>query len=401
MLTKNLSTNKEVTQNPHGITDSNETGTGAQIPQRDLNQLSTDELNQVPSADLNDDHENDYATIREAIEEVNVGEIQPFTRIPDYVEETTSVYPTIVMSTNGCWCVDGFNLVEKEKSENQTTVTCRVFHLRHCSDLEIAIRKVATRILTQGGKASYIEIVVNTHLLHQMFVESMDHPVLYCHGGCRRGVNFLNNREDDIVGVLAYRLGRNRKRVSEYLHHVKYLNEDTKAFLIEKKASKDFFVKAQRKKRVLVKNLKSEGDSEDAIMTKISEAMHGWHQEYEANRGKIKSTHLRSPSPEQSPAPSAVTPSSSAQNRLSSPPKPFKHWDGHDSSTEAQDPTLDQLQTELKNVIARLTAAFSPDMTPGKMENLLREEITVMVELFTKVKYLTAVAVQAESKEAA
>ena len=65
------------------------------------------------------------------------------------------------------FCIDGWNFIEQAKAAGRSTIRCHIFHIAQHSDTELAIRKVAIRVMPQGGKCSYAELVRNTHHLYQ------------------------------------------------------------------------------------------------------------------------------------------------------------------------------------------------------------------------------------------
>jgi hypothetical protein len=53
--------------------------------------------------------------------------------------------------------------IEQAKAAGRSTIRCHIYHIAHHSIIELAIRKAAIRVMPQGGKCSYAELVRNTH----------------------------------------------------------------------------------------------------------------------------------------------------------------------------------------------------------------------------------------------
>ena len=245
-----------------------------------------DEIQHSPGA-LNETSTGQFRTIDENIVELPIQSIQPCPRIPDYREPTDSILPIVVLSPAGCHCINGWNLVEQAQSEGRSHIRCRVFQVEHHSETELAIRKVAIRIKSQGGSCSYAELVRNTRMLMQIIMDARENPVVFSHGGTRRGTGYSNNREDDIREIMAERLGKSRTTINTYINHGRHLNDQAFDALIEARAGKDYFEKAQTNKRNWVKNFESENTDQEDIITMISGKMLDWHEEH-CDTGKIE-----------------------------------------------------------------------------------------------------------------
>ena len=171
-------------------------------------------------------------------------QFQPFGIIPDYVEPTRILDPIVVMAPSGCFCVEGWELVQKALDDQRETIRCHVAHVREISEKELAIRKVAVRTVPEGGKASYAETIRNVSILCIMLSASTDNPIIYSHGGARRGNNFSNNLEENIRVLLAERLLKSVTTISKYLNHAEYINVATMNTLVELRTEKEFLRKS-------------------------------------------------------------------------------------------------------------------------------------------------------------
>ena len=229
-----------------------------------------------------------FQTAAELIENLPIDRIQHCNLIPSYREPTTSKNPIVVRTSHSCHCIDGWEQIQDASSKKDTHVRCHVFDLQVCSEQELAIRKVAVRTMPQGGRASYSELVRNTKLLCDMLTSSLENPLMYSHGGARRGGNYTpNNREENVREILAERLGKDLATISKYLNYAEYLNPETLEALVDLKADKRFFEAAQKSKRVLIKNLRQEGHADEHVETQISGALLDLHREY-TDTGRIK-----------------------------------------------------------------------------------------------------------------
>ena len=177
-----------------------------------------------------------------------IAAIQPCPIIPDYKEPTASTLPIIAQTPDASFCIDGWDFIEQAKAVGRSTIRCHIFHIAHHSDIELAIRKAAIRVMPQGGKCSYAELVRNTHRLYQALQNTSDDLVLFSHGGDRRGVGFTDSKENNIRVVLADRLGKSPTTINKYLQHGDGLNDAAMEELVDAGAPKQFFEAVQTQK---------------------------------------------------------------------------------------------------------------------------------------------------------
>ena len=152
-------------------------------------QVSSGELN-APASVPADEPTINFETVRKDYEDLDPKTIQPVGIIPDYVEPTRVLDPIVVVAPSGCFCVEGWEMVQKALKEQEATIRCHVAHVQEVSENELAIRKVAVRAVPEGGKASYAETVRNVGILFTRLSAGADNPIIYSHGGARRGNNF-------------------------------------------------------------------------------------------------------------------------------------------------------------------------------------------------------------------
>jgi hypothetical protein len=225
-------------------------------------------------------HEQSFETLEEKIQEVNVLAIQHFTIIPDYVDPTDSKYPFVVKTPSSVSCIDGWNLVEQAVAEGKSGVTCKVEYIAEHSDEELAIRKVALRVKPKGGTGRYAEIVRNTNFLLDLLLDSDKDLKLFHHGGDRKGESFINNRQENVMKVLSFRLGKSVSTINQFLNHARFLNEEALNFFAAQGVGKDFFEEAQKNKRVEINRMTGERKSNAEITAQISNDVRKWYQEY-------------------------------------------------------------------------------------------------------------------------
>jgi hypothetical protein len=261
-----------------------------------INETEHSKQNQPSPGVLKETSTVSYGTCREDITEIEIASIQPCPIIPDYKEPTTSTLPMVVKTPTASFCIDGWNFIEQSKAIGWSTIRCHISHIAQHSDTELAIRKVAIRVLPQGGKCSYAELVRNTQRLYRNLQDTSDDLVLFSHGGDRRGAGFTSSRENNIRAVLAHRLGKSPTTINKYLQHGDNLNDAANEALVDAGTPKLFFEAFQVKKQLEVATLKADQKDEIAIESDISNQVSTWLNEF------------------QQPVPSKATPPESPQS---------------------------------------------------------------------------------------
>jgi hypothetical protein len=251
-----------------------------------------------PPGVLNADQTARFQTTQEDIAELTVESIQPCPIIPDYRKPTESTLPIVVHSPAGCYCIDGWNLIEQAKAASQPAIRCYVFHIRQHSDMELAIRKFAIRTKPQGGTGSFAELVRNTKIVVKYLMDEMENPVVFSHGGARQGANFTNIKEDDLRQVLSERLGKERSTINAYVNFGRHLNDDVLETLVASNTGKAFFENVRVNKRTLINHLESDGLAQGDITAEVSGKIPEWLVEYQQT-GKIKPDFDESDPPEE------------------------------------------------------------------------------------------------------
>jgi len=279
-----------------------------------------------------------------ATQELEIAEIEHFTEIPDFTETTKSSRPIVVKSPTSCHCIDGWELIEKARAQGESRIICTIFHIPEYSATEVAIQKTAIRVMPLGGRCSYPELIRNACRLYKM-IASSENPVIFGHGGARRGTNYTDNKHDNIRQVLADRLGKSVTTINHYLTYGKYLSDEAMESLVESKATKKFFEAAQINKKDLIKILEGVGENEDVIREEISQTMLGWHDEYEEN-GKITSLHQSDESSENSDEEDMPQGDESNPRTLEN----FEPWEGNSDANDSDLPTRESINDEIKGI---------------------------------------------------
>lgn len=303
-------------------------------------------------------------------------EIQPFIGVPDYMDPTLSPYPIVVESDGIYHCIDGWDMIQKAIGEGKSRIICDVSHVPVCSETDLFIRKASIRMMPKGGVARYPEVIRNVRILSDRLISSTENPVIYPHGGARRGAGFTPNRQDNIRYTLAERLGKSYSTICNYLTHAEYLTDDALAILIETGAKKDFFEDAQMVKRRLLADLKSSGATEEEICTQISEAMVRMNEnpeEIEAMKEELLHPSEETVEAEEEPSIAPRNPKAGDRKTV------FDHWNGDQDWSEAPR-SEEEIRMDGANIAQRIKAAFEDkelsllalkEAVTGEIQNLL------------------------------
>jgi len=204
--------------------------------------------------------------------EIPVDKIRHFDVVPDYLTPSSAPYPVLVCNNGAYECIERWDEVEKAKEEGQERIQARIIDPAIQSEMEVALRKATSRVKTEGGEATYPELVkVTKHVLAYLMQEN-ESLVVYSHGGNRKG-GFDGNLENDAFTLLADRMGKARDTVRKYAEHGKYISDeilDELARSTETKIGKAFFTGILQIKSDLADQLKAEGLDEDDITLQIS-----------------------------------------------------------------------------------------------------------------------------------
>lgn len=109
------------------------------------------EINQDSQGGLKDSQSIQTVSSKPVIAELDIKDIQPFQKIPDYTCPNTSPVPIVVISPASCTCIDGWDLKQSAKSAGSSTIACYAIYIPEHCETEIAIQKVVVRTMPQGG----------------------------------------------------------------------------------------------------------------------------------------------------------------------------------------------------------------------------------------------------------
>jgi hypothetical protein len=278
-------------------------------------------------------------------------------------------------------------LIQKAKSTDKSKIACHIFYIPEYSESEIAIRKVAIRTMPTGGTCSYAELVRNANILFNMLLASSENPVVFSHGGDRRGANYTEKKESNIRILLAKRLGRSVTTINKYLNYGEFLSSEAMEALIKAEVEKEFFEAAQTYKRKIIVDLKSERKSEDEIATAVSEAVLSRLYEYQQN-GKA-AVNCGQSDQDENPATQNQTKKDEVSRPVSKP-KAFKHWSGNDSAAEESLPTENEVYQEVKTVGSLLMqAAEDSELAVHQRIEIFYAQIVKLSQLIQQLNHLS------------
>ena len=349
--------------------------------------LLSDE-NRVSSGDLNSTFSPPDNTFEKSIEPLELANIAHFSDIPDFIKTTRSPYPIIVKTPSSIQCVDGWNLIEEAKQRNETDIFCEIFHILSDSEIEIAIWKASVRTKSLAGRCIYAEEVRNTCRLFSMLSESMENPMIFSHGGARRGDEYIDRPENNIRLVLADRLDRKPNTISKCLQHGNSLNDETLQRLINDNVKKGFFEAIQKEKQSLIDELESQQKDHDEIVDAVSARVLSLLEDFQAN--DLPEIINDQSAPNEPPA----RENQSQPDPVRSPvDKPIfhKHWSGNPSAALEKQPTEDEILKEFKNIGQLLIEiADNQELGPQERNKNFSDLISRQFRLIQHLKHLLA-----------
>ena len=327
-----------------------------------------------------------FITTRETFESLSVNEINLYTDIPYYMEQTTSIYPTIVKTPLQNHCIDGDNLIKEAIKGKLESIMCHIFHIAEESEIELAIRKTAIRMTPEKGKPYYAEFVRNCKKLENFLIETTENPVMHSHGGKRKGVDYtLDNRENNIRSLMVERLGKSVSTTNKYINYGGSLNDDILDTLVQSKEGKKFFEAAASNKRRLIKNLKCDNKDEVVITEKVSIMMALWLEEFHET-GKIKPLPLENNNePVKNKCPIDL-------------PKSFEHHNEYEKNQEVE--TQEFLHQEIQTILEGLCNFVKEDVGNNEeFTTIIKGEIGKIAIRLSKYDVLTEQIPSVQNKE--
>lgn len=303
--------------------------------------------NQDASGVLKDSCQAKNRPFEKSIEPLEIAEIKHFSRIPDFIDPTRSPYPIVVKSPSSLQCIDGWELIEQAKHRGESSIICEIIHIQRDSEIEFALWKASMRIMPTGGRCIYPEEVRNTCRLFRMLYESAENPVIFSHGGARRGDDYSKCPENNIRLLLGDRLGKKPKTINKYLNHGQFIGNEAFQNLIDARVNKGFFEAIQKDKQRLIDELTSEQKSHDEIVNVVSERVLSW----------LERTHTSDPvepaiiqNDQDEPPATGIQPPQNVAPPPSVKPIEHKHWVGNPSAASEKPPIEDEIYQEFINV---------------------------------------------------
>ena len=325
---------------------------------------------------LNDEKIDQPTSYQETIEEIDPVTIQPFNLIPDFKIPTISTFPIVVKNEDRITCVDGWEAIQAAIKEKRDTITCHSIRVEEFSQIDVAIRKVSIRTMPPGGRCSYAEIVRNVSILFKMLLESLENPIVYSHGGVRKGPDFIKNKKDGVLAMLAERLGKDIGTINKYLNYGRYLNPEILNLLVENQEKKAFFETAQISKKIFVKYLEEEDISDEEITERVSIKM-----------GEMLTEFQKSGNIQKAFEPEGGEQCEDAETLNSPPAKPgsqiFDHWTGNPENSD-DDITMDEFNQNLISMGQKLLQLAEDEKTWAEKNDLLKSIFKEAVSLWGK-----------------
>ena len=352
-----------------------------QLSGRSLEEAQPFSQNQLSSRSL-EDSAISFNTLREYIEGLDPKTIQPITSIPEYVDPANCTNPVVVKTSCSIYCVEGWSRVKQALEAKQSMLTCHIYHMNEVSEEELAIRKVAIRVVPQGGVDIYAERVRNIRILFNMLSKTRKNPIVFSHGGVRKGKVFSNNQEDNILLVLAERLGKSPTTISKYLNHAKYLNDEALANLAQARVGKEFFEEVQILKRMRERNLISSGAMEKDIVAQISQDMVRMSQdskEIDTLRAALTQA------PDDIDSEEDFQKDEQAQENMS-PPRSFNYWQGNGKLEEEQSSNENDFRTQGVEIAEKIVASFrNANLSLGEIKEVVGLKIQNLAMLLQTI----------------
>ena len=337
-----------------------------------------------------------YRTVDEKYQELQIGQIEHFLGLPDFVARSRSNFPLIIETSLSMVCIDGWDRIEEARAEGRTHIGCLVEQVLEYSEKELCLRKAAVRMVARGGRGTYGEHVRNVKILTRKLLESEEPLVSFRHGGDRRGLDFVsNNRGENVREVLAERLELSLSSINQMIAHAVFLDDHTIDFFAVQGVSKDFFEKAQRNKNLKAKDMKSRRASDREIEIEISKNARDWYEEYvrernitEVTRAEETITENTVSEPVESPIAQDLVPAEVQQV--------FSPWPGNVAEAEEED-SLDKIKGDVEGSAERLLRAVTY-IDPDEFKQAIAEEIKFLLKITQRLGALEAPSQEAGSK---
>jgi hypothetical protein len=233
-----------------------------------------------------------------------------------------------------------------------------------------------------------------------MLLASAENPVVFSHGGSRRGSNYADNtdnREDNVRSLLAERLGKSVTTINKYLSHGEYLSESTKSEILTSGARKKFFEEAQRNKRISIRNMKSDEKSDQEIAIEISKQMLCWLKEYQST-GEIRTDFGVEEEPD---SPDVENVSEHDKDDGKKTQIEFNPWQGNSEEENVGGPTFEGVKDEYKAICETgVKDTEDQELSLNKLKSSAETSIQKLAKVLQNIKALQVQEDNNAAKEA-
>jgi hypothetical protein len=219
--------------------------------------------------------------------------IQPITNFPDWVTATLSSMAILLRTLEGWFYLEGLNLIQKAMELGLTEMVCRVYHMAKCDAEGRAFFKAGMRYITPGGGASCGESVNAIASLANMYIANHPEMFINAHGGARKAGESGADDGNNVIKVIADRLGKKPKTVLWHLKEAENLPPDTLTRLAQGQAPKAFFESIRKPKADMLLKLQARSVSPEQWPPLISEFVQSLFTAFKTNNDELEPKTIR------------------------------------------------------------------------------------------------------------
>ena len=205
------------------------------------------------------------------IELLSVHDIQHYMVVPDFQTSSSCSYPIVVNENGILQCIANWHMVQHAIDDGGKLIEFLVIIPANPSPEDTAVRKLASRIKTLAGSASYPELLKGYKAVRNLLLQSNINMVTYSHGGSRQGEEYTGEKINDLYLLLANRLGKCRETIRNYNGHSSYVNDEALNHLHAEGTTKKDFGDFYSEKLDLIQDLTEENLTKAEITEKVSE----------------------------------------------------------------------------------------------------------------------------------
>ena len=198
--------------------------------------------------------------------------IEHYLDIPDYHDASSIDKPLVMEFDNKLLCVEGWSILDAAKTNGKTTIECRIYHIQKYFDIMMALKKTTIRSMTEGGFASYSEMVRNINICVNKLLNESDQFRKYTHGGDHKSAEFKNDEYINVKDILKLIYGKRAKStLDNYVTHGLHLSIAVMNYLVDQEATAEFYAAFQPHKTDYIKRLQEQNKTLVEIQDKVSE----------------------------------------------------------------------------------------------------------------------------------